>query len=337
MQQSVVIKRSPIVLIRTFIVIEVAAFALYYLAAALGNYKYEFYLRLPLTALISYQALKFLCLSGAQLIITVYAFLRWYYESYTISSAAISHEYGVFFKKNLTMPLQREMTVVFSSGPLGKIFHYGSITFQSPKGCRFFLRDVQRPERHLDIIKQRLASVHYNSAENLSVAMLFSQSEHEQLEFKSSFRFDHYTKQVNRELEKAAMKTVAAFLNSRGGTLVIGVDDSRKPLGIEYDYQTLSRQSSDGFENHFTNIFNAMIGPEFRRNVRLLFHALDGRSVCVVNVAPADEPAYLAADNAEYFYIRTGNGTTSLKLSEIEAYSRSRWPRGTTPTNISIS
>jgi hypothetical protein len=82
---EVSLKRSPIVVIRTLVIIELCAFVAYYLAASLGNAKYEFYLQLPLLpSLISYHALKFLILSGAQFVITVYAFLRWYYESYTI-------------------------------------------------------------------------------------------------------------------------------------------------------------------------------------------------------------------------------------------------------------
>ena len=33
----------------------------------------------------------------------------------------------------------------------------------------------------------------------------------------------------------AALKTIAAFLNTEGGDLLIGVDDNREVLGIEND------------------------------------------------------------------------------------------------------
>ena len=33
----------------------------------------------------------------------------------------------------------------------------------------------------------------------------------------------------------AALKTIAAFLNTEGGDLLIGVDDDRRVLGIEHD------------------------------------------------------------------------------------------------------
>jgi predicted HTH transcriptional regulator len=122
------------------------------------------------------------------------------------------------------------------------------------------------------------------------------------------------------------MKTIAAFLNSRGGRCVIGVDDRRRPIGLERDYKTLQRKDRDGFEIHFTQMLNAMIGPEFRSLVKLKFETLDGADVCSIEVKPSPRPVYFKHDEHEYFYMRTGNITTSLKLSEIESYVRGRWP-----------
>jgi predicted HTH transcriptional regulator len=38
----------------------------------------------------------------------------------------------------------------------------------------------------------------------------------------------------------AILKTIAAFMNSEGGTLIVGVDDSGNILGVEKDYETFS-------------------------------------------------------------------------------------------------
>jgi len=40
---------------------------------------------------------------------------------------------------------------------------------------------------------------------------------------------------------------------------------------------------------------------------------------------PANKPAYLKFDSEEEFYIRTGNGTTALRLSEAASYVDYRW------------
>ena len=91
---SLSLKRSPVVLIAIFFVIELAGFVAYSLAATLGGYKVQLYTALSLTNVLSYQYAKFLLLSGAQLMLTVYGFLRWYYETYTIRPGMITQASG---------------------------------------------------------------------------------------------------------------------------------------------------------------------------------------------------------------------------------------------------
>lgn len=165
------------------------------------------------------------------------------------------------------------------------------------------------------------------SAKESDLEEMLKSGEHERLEFKTSLRWDEKREQVNKELEKTAMKTVVAFLNSDGGHLLIGVDDRGRVLGLERDFASLPKAGADGFENHFNNLFNQMIGPEFRRLVKLSFNNTDGKIVCLANVEPSHKPVYLKNGNNEDFYIRTGNVTTPLKMSEVTAY-LSSWRRG---------
>ncbi|MEK7603745.1 MAG: ATP-binding protein [Patescibacteria group bacterium] len=151
--------------------------------------------------------------------------------------------------------------------------------------------------------------------------------EHDKLEFKASLRWDIKRNQVNKELEKTIMKTVAAFLNSEGGCLLIGIDDSGEPVGLENDFATLAKPGADGFENHFNNLFNSMIGPEFRQFVKLSFNDINNKAVCLANVEPSHKPVYLKTENGENFYIRTGNVTSPLKMSEVATYISSWWSK----------
>lgn len=156
---------------------------------------------------------------------------------------------------------------------------------------------------------------------------MLKSGEHDKLEFKASLRWDMKRNQVNKELEKTIMKTVAAFLNSEGGCLLIGIDDSGEPVGLENDFATLAKPSADGFENHFNNLFNSMIGPEFRQFVKLSFNNINSKVVCLANVDPSHKPVYLKTENGENFYIRTGNVTSPLKMSEVATYISSWWSK----------
>ncbi len=339
------IKQSPVILFWTFVAIEILGFVFYSLAATLGNYKYELYSQLPFSAILSYQLAKLILLFGAQLAMTLYAFLRWHLETYILEPGLITHEWGVFIRKKKSIPLRREMSAALSSGPLEKLLHYGKMNILDANAKTVFtISRVSNPAKYLRTIEKYLG-IRGAPQGNLDIHKLIAEDEHEQLEFKSSFRFDLRSAQANRDLEKAAMKTVAGFLNSKGGNLVIGVGDlpartggpadasgkagGREPIGLNHDYQTLKRPTSDGFENHFTQVFNAMIGPEFRHLVKLRFPAVGERELCVVSVAPSPRPIYLKLDDNEHFYVRTGNITTPLKMSEVESYARSRWVRRT--------
>ncbi len=149
--------------------------------------------------------------------------------------------------------------------------------------------------------------------------------ERKNLEFKSSLRWDLKENKVNHFLEKTVMKTITSFLNSEGGHLVIGVDDNKKVLGLANDMATLRKQNLDGFENHFNNVFNGMVGAEQRRYVNLTYVDTSAGPCCVVSVAPSSNPAYLQFDDNEEFYIRTGNSTMPLKISEASRYIKNRF------------
>jgi Putative DNA-binding domain/Bacterial PH domain len=321
MDSEILIKRSPIVFVWKFAAIEAAGFLLYLAAAMLGNEKYVLYTQLSFSNLLSYQIARILFLSGAEFALTIYAFLSWFYEFYVIRPGSLTYARGVFMRKEKVLPVDGSTTFSISTNFLGKIFHYGSVR-ATTRASSLDLAYVSRPDKFLGLVK------HENAFRNEpDLTRLLAENEHDGLEFKSSLRFDHKTGQANRDVEKAAMKTVAAFLNSKGGHLVIGVSDARVPLGLENDYQTLQRKDMDGFENHFTQAFNSMIGPEFRNLIKLWFPNVDGHDLCVVQVIASPRPVYLKADNNEQFYMRTGNISTALKLSEIESYARSRWPR----------
>ena len=327
MSDETIIKRSPVVLMWKFAVIEAVVFLLYLAAVSFGNAKYELYTQLSFSSFLSYQVAKILFLSGAQFAVTVYAFLSWYYEYYVIRSDSVTYKRGVFSKKEKTLRIDDSTTFVSFSNHLGKLFHHGSIEAKTGTST-LLLTYISRPENLIDLIKHGNYTYENAFRKAPDLEGLLTENENDKLEFKSSLRFDHKIDQANRDVEKAAMKTIAAFLNSYGGHLVLGVNDTRVPLGLENDYQTLQRKDADGFENHFTQVFNSMIGPEFRNLIKLWFHKLDGHDLCIVQVLASPRPIYLKADNNEQFYMRTGNISTALKLSEVESYSRSRWPRG---------
>ena len=101
------------------------------------------------------------------------------------------------------------------------------------------------------------------------------------------------------KLEDAVVKTVAAFLNTEGGTLLIGVQDKprdsepgavAKVLGIEPDFKWLKkgRRDTEGFQHElitiFTNAYSNQIAVS--KHIHISFPVMEKLTLCRVDVTP---------------------------------------------------
>ena len=60
---------------------------------------------------------------------------------------------------------------------------------------------------------------------------------------------------MNKNLSIPIIKNVAAFMNTAGGTLLVGINDDGKVLGLDADYAVMKKPNTDGFELIFNNAF----------------------------------------------------------------------------------
>ena len=146
------------------------------------------------------------------------------------------------------------------------------------------------------------------------------------LEYKSSMRWDLRTQEVNKALEKSIAKTVAGFLNSEGGTLLIGVADDCTVLGIEYDLKTIGRKDRDGYEQMLHQVLTNALGAEFSQYQHVSFEESESKTVCIIRVDPSPEPVYLMDKGTKEFYVRVGNTTRSLDMQAAHDYISMHWP-----------
>ncbi|MGB5322353.1 helix-turn-helix domain-containing protein [Lutimonas sp.] len=166
-----------------------------------------------------------------------------------------------------------------------------------------------------------------------SVQEILKEEENRYLEFKSSLRWDYRQEKVNPELEKVIMKTIAAFGNTDGGMLLIGVDDDKNLLGLEKDFQTLKKTDADYYEVHLRNIMHKLMGVKYVSNyIRTEFEMVeDQKLICKIKVLSAKEPLYLKYKNKngqveEKFYVRSGNSSHEIEsIAEINDYINSKF------------
>lgn len=155
---------------------------------------------------------------------------------------------------------------------------------------------------------------------SLPLEDLLKRGEGEGIEFKSSLRWDYKQNKTNKEIEFAVMKTVAAFMNTRNGTLLLGVADDASIVGLESDYQSLKKKNRDGFEQHLMELVALQIGTDCCKNMRIIFFERQGKDICTVEVSHSKAPVFLKFQQNTYFYVRTGNHTRELDIQEALKY-----------------
>ena len=154
---------------------------------------------------------------------------------------------------------------------------------------------------------------------------LIKNGEDEYLEFKSSLRYDYRQQKPNKALEGVIAKTLAGFMNTQGGSLLIGVADDGSILGLEPDYNTLHRKDSDGFTQMITSLISSKMGTPACRLVRILFHKQEGKEVCRIIVLPSPVPVYVSEEGQARFYVRTASGTREMDVQEAMTFIKLRW------------
>jgi hypothetical protein len=157
---------------------------------------------------------------------------------------------------------------------------------------------------------------------------LISKGESDEVEFKSSARWDYREEKQNKVIESAIAKTIAGFLNANGGILVVGIDDDGNVLGLEKDYKTLSkRPDRDGYQQFLVNLVSSNMGKDSCACLSVSFQPAKGQEICVVRVNRSMRPVYIQDGQQTRFYVRTGNTTQELGTRESVDYASQRWAK----------
>ena len=143
--------------------------------------------------------------------------------------------------------------------------------------------------------------------------------ESEYVEFKSSLRWNIKAKMITKDLEFSVVKTICAFMNSKGGKLYIGVNDNHEVVGLEEDFATFKNGngSKDDLELHLRGLVDDKIGSIAVDKVHYDFQRESNKFYCIVSVESSRELVYF---EDEIVFVREGNRTmpyTGKKIEEL--------------------
>lgn len=153
-------------------------------------------------------------------------------------------------------------------------------------------------------------------ASESDILNLIQSGEDDRLEFKSSLRWNLKTDKAGKEIELACLKTVAAFMNSDGGMLLVGVDDEGRVRGVEAD----QFESDDKYLQHFSNLFNQHIGLEYTEYVTYSLRPVKNQKIFFIACRPSGQPVFVRHRKDEHFFIRSGPSSRQLTTSQVLEY-----------------
>ena len=147
-----------------------------------------------------------------------------------------------------------------------------------------------------------------NRANRITVQEALKSGENLNIEFKSTFEWDVNLGEPKDERMLATLKSIAGFLNTKGGTLFIGVEEDKagavKVCGIDEDLK-LNGGSRDRFQRKLRDLITERIGAKFSPFIEEYFEEEAGQLCLVVFVGAAPEPAFVRwKKNKKMFYVR---------------------------------
>lgn len=171
------------------------------------------------------------------------------------------------------------------------------------------------------IIREVLKSLGLYKTSKEYVIDTIKQGEGVKTEFKATLRKNLHTGQVDKKIEFAILKTINAFFNTKGGILLVGVNDNGEIIGIEQDKFV----SEDKMQLHLSNLIKQHMSVETLGYVSSEVIEVEQKRVLVVSVKDASKPCFIKSEGEEKLFTRIGPSSSELKGKKLLEYTKKRF------------
>ncbi|MCA9497550.1 MAG: ATP-binding protein, partial [Nanoarchaeota archaeon] len=153
------------------------------------------------------------------------------------------------------------------------------------------------------------------------ILKLIKKGESEKLEFKETIRLNIHTNSYDKQMGHSVLKSITAFLNTKGGILLVGVSDEGIIKGIERE----DFKNNDKFLLYFNNLFKKHIGNEFIPFISYDIIKINNKSIFKIECKKSNKEVFLKDGNLEEFFIRTGPASVLIEGSKLIEYIQRRF------------
>lgn len=214
--------------------------------------------------------------------------------------------------------IQQNKTTPSDIDPAG--LHSVSTAFKNPfadlenESFQRFVADLVK-----NIGEQLLKEIHSPNIQK-TARQVIQAGESENVEFKETLHFDVRRSEKSDNVLQSSLKNIAAFLNTKGGTLLIGVSDDGKAKGLEPDFKLCQRgkQNRDGLELKVRDLIKENFSPPPYDFCDVSFEEIEDHDIMKIVVRPKKAVTFLKLPDkdgrkSEKLYIRDGNRTIEIE------------------------
>lgn len=120
------------------------------------------------------------------------------------------------------------------------------------------------------------------------------------------------------------MKAILGFLNTKGGTVLVGVTDKKELVGLQDEINLLYKESSDKLKLQFHNAFKDKIGNAYLNLIDNQIVLLEEKPILIIECKSCTDGIF---DKEHNLWIRTDPATKALKGKEASNYILARNPK----------
>ncbi|MEZ4775615.1 MAG: ATP-binding protein [Bacteroidia bacterium] len=118
------------------------------------------------------------------------------------------------------------------------------------------------------------------------------------------------------------IKTICAFLNTRGGTILLGINDASRVVGIKVG----SLKEIDNYKQSIIQLIRDKVGAPFTTNIHFNTEKIDNKILLRINCIPSGVPAILEDNGLQFFYMRSGPANIQApNIKEVISYYKKRF------------
>jgi uncharacterized repeat protein (TIGR03833 family) len=154
----------------------------------------------------------------------------------------------------------------------------------------------------------------------------------EQIQDSSSYELKKYGRDTSKFI---IAKTIASFLNTDGGHLIIGVKENKtggnnEIVGIESEFFKLQDPCLDGYRRMIVDqiiksFFPVDIFHHINDYMQINFQEIDGKTICHIMVSTSKTKVFINYKNMGHFFIRIDASSRELQGEAIVDYCLKRF------------